>query len=467
MAIVEDITVEDDEISSSAITKEKLIDKIEKLSKELTVPVELVQGFMASQDEDGLAKYRFKALKLVKEIKNNIELSKEQWEEIEPEVQLRIIENVIRLNGEDDPWSSHEIRLVIEDILPFLSSSIPILILPTLKPYFSSHPSLSTSTSRALNRPIGGEIDSKIDLHDNQPFKDPSSFSWGIINLLIYSINQLNQNEIENNIGMILPPTLILMDDWEPSYRFIGCKILHKWINKIDIEMIKRMGINKLLINSLIHSISLSSNPPLKGLLSITLNIIDKFTLEKSKERIELYSEIIDKGIIQSWLYSPSGIEGRQVLININEMLIEMIDVMGTGIIRWLKNIIPNLLQPLQYPPTYPVLPHYQSNLNCLLIVMRAIRKTGRLERWRGQILNILCRLWVQMKEKRGINDSEDEDHGGSTHKQDFETQIESLIKQIFKELAEQIPSIKEEEFSRLMDLSPGIFGDLIPSSSM
>ncbi|WWC68541.1 uncharacterized protein I206_102470 [Kwoniella pini CBS 10737] len=457
MAIVEDVTAEDEVTQVEEQSAGDLISELEKLTAQLQVPTELVPGFMAALDQNALDHYRLKALGILHDIRGKVNSPK--WEEVDSEVQFKVMENVIRLNG-DDPWSSVDIRSIIQDLLPKLDHSIPLLILPKLKPYFASHPSLS-SNFRALSRPIGGK-DSTIDLHDIQPFKDPNS--WGIINLLSFSLEQLNSIEIEKNIGLILPPTLILMDDWEPLWRLKGTKILEKWINKLNKEIMKLMGIDKLLINSLIHTISLQSNPPLKGILEITIKLIQKCNENYSKEMIDFYSEIIEKGIIQGWIYAPSGLEGRSILIHINEMLLVFCDLMGTGIIRWLKNIIPNLLQPLQYPPTQVVLPHYQSNLSTLLYIMKKIRKTERVERWRGQILNILCRLWVQLKERRGILSLEEEEEEDENDK-NLNEEIRSLIKSIFQELENQIPSIKQDEFNKLLQLSPNLFNDFISNN--
>ncbi|WRT65774.1 uncharacterized protein IL334_002723 [Kwoniella shivajii] len=471
MAIVEDITNEDEQIPNGSSSKEELIKTLEKLSAELIVPKELVPGFMTSPDQDALYRYQFTALRVLDQIRDKIQAEEVFWKEVDQETQLRVMQNVLRLYGEEDPWCSPPIRETVQNIVETLSSSIPILILPTLRPYFSSHPHLS-SNSRALSRPSGGIIESSIDLHDVQPFKEPSS--WGISNLLVYSTERLSNEEVERYIGLILPPTLVLMDDWEPLYRSRGAKILDSWIHKLDYSLMKRMGIDKLLLDSLIHTISLNHNPPLKGILQITLNLIDKCHPKTSKSvndttkkgqgenRMKRYGEIIDKGIVQGWIYSPSGLEGRSVLINIASMLEKLCDVLGVGIIRWLKTIIPQLLQPLQYPPTTVVLPHYEANLSCLLCVMKTIRETGRIDRWRGEILNILCRLWVQLKERSGLEDESERNNVSIEH----ENQVKSLVKQIFHELAEQVSSVKQVEYPRLIKLSPGIFEDLIPKSA-
>ena len=69
--------------------------------------------------------------------------------------------------------------------------------------------------------------------------------------------------------------------------------------------------------------------------------------------------------------------------------------------------IVPNLLSPLQFMPTAAVLPHYEANLSALLRVLQIVAPTGRGARWRGQILDVISRLAVQLGE-RGEAASED-----------------------------------------------------------
>jgi hypothetical protein len=71
------------------------------------------------------------------------------------------------------------------------------------------------------------------------------------------------------------------------------------------------------------------------------------------------------------------------------------------------QSIIPNLLDPLQYTPTTAVLPHYRANLSALLRVMKACRTTGRVAKWRGQIIDVLSRLWVQLDAEISLAQSE------------------------------------------------------------
>lgn len=311
--------------------------------------------------------------------------------------------------------------LIFADILPHLPSSLPLNLLPTLRPYFAPHPSLS-SASRPLKTPTGGK-DANMDMHEIQPFK--SAAGWGAHNILRWCASRLTPGEVEKNLGLVLPPTLVMMDDYEPSWRETGAAVLESWVFKLDSAVLRRMGLDALLLKSLIHTLSLHPNPPVYKVLPITLHLIEHTNLPDQK-RTELYGEIMEKHFVQGWVYAPSGIEGKVVSVGLAKELIIMCDLLGPGIVRWLKvirflllfsfhtdvqcqSIIPHLLDPIQYPPTPPVIPHYNSNLTALLHLMRTIRSTERLSRWRGQVLNILSRLWAQCQERKGVEDTEGE----------------------------------------------------------
>ncbi|WVR03749.1 hypothetical protein IAU60_000744 [Kwoniella sp. DSM 27419] len=450
MAIVENLSDEEggSEAGPSGFASRltgNLVSELERLSAELALPAELVPEFMAVPDDKGTDHYTLQAERALEQVGQLVQ--QPGWDEVRPEEQLRLLENALRLNGRE-PWSSASIRSHVSGIMPRLSPSVPLLVLPTLRQYFTPHPSLS-ATSRALSRPTGGR-DATIDLHDSQPFKLPSA--WGIVNLLRYAVEHLSHVEVEKNIGLIVPPTLVLMDDFEPSFRHQGAIIMDAWQGKLDPDVMRRMGLDKLFLNSLIHTLSLHSNPPPEGVLDITLRFVTR-CIPEGEKRTAVYVDIMEKAVVQGWLYAPSGVEGRPVLIHVAQMLERMCDAMGTGVTRWLKTIIPQLLQPLQYIPTLPVLPHYIVNLSCLLKVLRTLAGTGRIERWRGQILNILCRLWVQMKERTVL---------GEQTSQVMEAQIRRLVQDVLCELVRQAPAIQHNELKRLTELSPSLFSDLI-----
>lgn len=95
------------------------------------------------------------------------------------------------------------------------------------------------------------------------------------------------------------------------------------------------MGLDRLLLDSTIHTLSLHANPPLPHVLPLTLDLINRTT--SGSTRADRLAEIMEKGLVSGWTYAPPGLEGREVLINIAKMLETMCDVLQIGIIRWLK----------------------------------------------------------------------------------------------------------------------------------
>jgi hypothetical protein len=136
-------------------------------------------------------------------------------------------------------------------------------------------------------------------------------------------------------IGLILPPTLTLMDDFEPAWRGRGCRVLSGWVKRFPVEIMKRMGLDKLLLDSAIHTLSLLPNPPLPHVLSLALDLVSMTT--KGEKRAARLSEIVDKSLVKGWTYAPPGIEGRPVLVNLAHQLELLCEILGTGIVRWLK----------------------------------------------------------------------------------------------------------------------------------
>jgi hypothetical protein len=212
--------------------------------------------------------------------------------------------------------------------------AIHILDRPLRELFTTVHPMINPETTRALRRPAGG-TEAQTEFHDtsSQTFKLPHA--WGCYNVLSFCVQQLSPEDVEKRIGVILPPTLTLMDDWDPAWRGRGCSVLSNWIELFPAETMKRMGLDKLLLDSLVHTLSLHSNPPLPHVLPLALRLLSRTTHGEKKAAI--LSEMVERAILQGWMYAPSGLEGRPVLTNIARDLENMCEAMGTGILRWLK----------------------------------------------------------------------------------------------------------------------------------
>ena len=166
-------------------------------------------------------------------------------------------------------------------------------------------------------------------------YKSPAN--WGSYNALSWAVLQISSDEVERYIGLLLPPTLVMMDDWEPSWRGRGVIVLNQWMDKLPADTMRRMGMDKLLLDTLIHTLTIHPDPPLDGVLDVTLSLLRRTTKGKEKERTERIDEIMDKAIIKGWMYAPPGQQGRAVVIQIARQVETMCEEIGSGVVRWLK----------------------------------------------------------------------------------------------------------------------------------
>lgn len=255
--------------------------------------------------------------------------------------QSEVILPLLRIRG-DEPCGSADLVQRIDDIIalsPALLSDLALHILqnPLRQLFTAPHPMLSTSTHRALSRPAGGEA-ARGDLHDDAAQQWKKGPAQGCQNVLAWCASQLSDAELEKHIGVVLPPTLTMMDDWEPAWRVRGVLVLESWVDRMQPETMRRMGMDRLLLDSIIHTLSLHApNARNTRILGIALALIEK-TCE-AKHRSDRLGDIVQKAIVDGWQYAPSGAEGRVVLIQISEQL-EMLcndQALGEGIVRWLK----------------------------------------------------------------------------------------------------------------------------------
>ena len=100
-----------------------------------------------------------------------------------------------------------------------------------------------------------------------------------------------------------------------------------------------------------------------------------------------------------------------------------------------LQIIIPSLLGPLQYIPSPAVEQHFSANLTALLLVMKTIASTGRISRWRGQIIHVCGILAVNLRD-RGMDE-----RSADTA---WRSRLQAQLKDVFTLLGEQCPETHE-----------------------
>ncbi|KAL1411796.1 hypothetical protein Q8F55_002763 [Vanrija albida] len=449
--MIEDVT--DGAASTSTLLVEpvcassgpELAATLKALSARLALPDDLLPSYLNDTNPALADEYRAHAEPLLRHIHAGTEHP--LWPTLALAEQAAVLSDVVRLHGVD-AWTSPALVSFVDAIAATTNQPevAEHVLANTLRPLFSAHPLLS-GEARARARPHGGD-GAMSDLHEAQAFK--SAQGWGSHNALRWAAAALPPSLLDRKLGLVLPPTLVLMDDWEPAWRDRGAWVLSGWVGALPPDELRRRGLDALFVKSLTHSLSLHS-APLPHVLPVTLALVAHL---EGKKQADAYADIVDKALVSGWAYAPSGAEGRAVLINIANTLETLCGVLGTGIARWLKSIVPALLEPLQYSPSAGQLAHFEANAHALLTLLRTLRGTGRVARWRGQILDILSRLWVQIRERDFGFD------GGDAVASSL--RIQALVRDVFAEVEAEVPSVRSTEFASLLSLNSTVFAPLV-----
>ncbi|KAL7424678.1 hypothetical protein Q5752_000362 [Cryptotrichosporon argae] len=421
---------------------EDLLKTVQQIASRLAIPEELLHDHLDDKD-DLLAPYRRQAEDALLVLRD--ETRRPEWDELDEAQRAKIVFDILRLDG-DEPWSTPGIRQLVDELTSPLPASLFAHILThLLRPLFASHPSVHPSTTRAVPR-----APTLSDLDAPQPFKSPSA--WGAHCVLASCSERV---DVEAHLGVIVPPTLVLMDDHAPLYRERGASVLSTWLGRVDPPVLRRMGLDALLLRSLTHSLALNPAEPMRHVLRPALVLAAR---QEPEKRAATYATIIDRAVLSAWTYAPAGPEGRPALVAAAQHLVVLCETCGTGIARWLQPIVAGLLDPLQYPPSAVVLAHFSANLEALLAVLITLRGTGRAARWRGRILDVLARVWVQTHERLALEEDE-------ADRRAYE-RVRTRACNVYREIETQCPLVRAVEFKTLLSLDADLFSPLVSPAS-
>lgn len=143
-----------------------------------------------------------------------------------------------------------------------------------------------------------------------------------------------------DDIPLIIPPLLIMLDDYKSTYRLHALRILPHFL-RIPPAVLKRTGIAQLLLNSLQHSISLhptSPEPPILVPSMIQLFALLRVAYKgEEAEAAKQIEQAVERGLVNGWAYAKSGREGTEALVGVAKGVELVCGECGLGVVRWLR----------------------------------------------------------------------------------------------------------------------------------
>ncbi|KAJ6567265.1 hypothetical protein DFH09DRAFT_1156514 [Mycena vulgaris] len=392
-----------------------------------------------------LDQWKHEALRTLGELQTRIQ---QEQASLTLKQQADIISTTAVFDG-DDAWVTSDSRSVAHEILyGFSEPPLPLVVQILqykIKPLFRSnpHPSLNLQTGRKLARPAGGPMASQ-DFYDSQTWKD----HLGASNIVLWCVQHIPSTAYEELWHLVIPPIMALLDDYEARYKLKGVKVASVMLERVPSSVLRRTGVDSLLIASLSRSLTQLQSPEtpllLPAAISTSLSLIQLMTAVGSKERFEQLCGLLGDGIIGSiWPYASDRLEALLASI---EALPAVVEILGVGCARYLKVLVAQLvhpLAPLEYEKTSVAL--QISSLRALSAVIDACPE--RMAQWKGTILNGVGRCWVSMIDSKADTPPEG---------------LKRELRNVCQKLAVACPSILQEEYPRFMAADAAIFQDLL-----
>ncbi|KAI0079759.1 hypothetical protein K474DRAFT_566633 [Panus rudis PR-1116 ss-1] len=303
----------------------------------------------------------------------------------------------------EDSWSPAGVldlgHNILKDYVQPATSVVQRVLLSHVKPIFQTnlHPGLNPTTARKLQKPLGGPL-SQQDFYEDQSWKlYPAIFS-----VLRWCVRQINKEAFNDLWHLIVPPMMILLDDYDVKYKLQGISLASEFLEAVPAELLHRTGVDDLLFSSLKTSMTFLHNPStpiiIRRAVPTWLTLVELTAAPGSVERFNQLCSLLGESIIGSiWLYASNDPETIEATLDVLPAIVFCLDI---GVTRYLKAIIPQLLHLLSPPRDHDIpLRMQKASLQSLNVIVRV--SFMRMHRWGGVILDDMARLWIRLTENQ------------------------------------------------------------------
>ncbi|KAJ3551934.1 hypothetical protein NM688_g4421 [Phlebia brevispora] len=417
--------------------------------KELEVPAEFAE-YETTENADvivRLEEWRRKAYVVLDELRTQLAAKQDT---LTLEERADVISTAAQFDGEGF-WVLDTTTELAREILNTYNISDIILVERVLshhiKPIFQKnpHPDVNPETGRKSTRSAA-----QLDYYEGQEWKRYP----GILNVLSWCVRHIEGTNYERLWHLVIPPAMTLLDDYEARYKIPGVRVISEMLDRVPPELLRRTGIDGLILASLQGCFTSLRKPETPTLLRLTIptcvKLVEATTAPKSAQRFEQLCAVLGDGIIGSvWFYSTSEPESLAATL---DMLPTVVRALGLGVARYLKAMIPQLTYPLVTAPDNTTSTSVQlASAKALRVVIAVC--APRMQRWKGDILNGVCRCWVTLVES-GASDN--------LPAQKEKLELRNILREVCQDLAHACPSVVQDEFTRLSTAKPSLFSALV-----
>ncbi|RIA78828.1 hypothetical protein C1645_795288 [Glomus cerebriforme] len=228
-------------------------------------------------------------------------------------------------------------------------------------------------------------------------------------NLLYWCILHLKDEEIEKIIGLIIPPTLSLIDDYNVKFKTRGVSILNHLLKELKLDIIQRTGLGEVFHEALSKCLSYQSEESHVSLLhqsfSAIISLISLTEKPNSETRYIKYEQILSNNVVKGFIFSGDKIVIRIILL---QQIPKLSQELGIVMVKYLHELVQAICDSLEI--TFEFTNKEQIiKLHCAAAKgLEKIISTcwPRIPQYRGHILKSVATSWCQTMRIESNNDT-------------------------------------------------------------
>ncbi|GET04355.1 hypothetical protein RCL_jg7779.t2 [Rhizophagus clarus] len=227
-------------------------------------------------------------------------------------------------------------------------------------------------------------------------------------NILQWCILHLKNTEIENIIGLIVPPTLSLIDDYNVNFKTRGVSILDHLLKELTPDIIQRTGLGEVFHEALSRCLTYQNEeshvPLLRQSFSAIISLVSLTEKPNSEPRFIKYEQILSNNVVRGFIFSGDKIVIRIVLLEQIPKLSQELEIVMVKYLGELMQIICDSLQvTFEFTNKEQIIDlHYAAAKGLEKIISTC---WPRIPRYKGRILTSVASSWYQVMRVEANND--------------------------------------------------------------
>ncbi|RHZ81237.1 hypothetical protein Glove_122g106 [Diversispora epigaea] len=355
----------------------------------------------------------------------------DSWSTNNPDL---IIQATQKLNEYVNAWSSNNSDLIIQTIrkLNELANNTPNRTINTSDSNIFNIPATqkyNANLSEILENSVKPIFLKHSKIHTEK--REGKTFSKRVLNygendlwrgeishavyILCWCVLLMKGSEIESTIGLIIPPILSLIDDYDIRFKTQGVIMLNHLLKKVKKpEIIQRSGLSDVFYDALLNCLSYQQEiihvSLLQSSYSAIIELISTVESMESESRYLKYEKILSQHIIKGFIYAGDKLVIKQVLL---DQVIPLVNELGIIVVKYLKDLIKHLCSTLEIPL---IVSNRDEILNLHLTASKGIEKLitkcwPRISQYEGVILKSIATSYYNINNLNQFKQSEQKDN--------------------------------------------------------